>query len=276
MDRTEYRQNSLETWNQLAPTWDELRDEIGTPVAPVRDRMLELLDPEEGETMLDIACGAGELTELVAPRVGRVICTDFAEGMLSAARRRGEERGLSNVEYRQMDAENMDLDDASVDGATCRFGYMLMSDPVAAMQETKRVMRDGGRVVFAVWGEAVRNPWALVPASVLLERGHLPPPDPDGPGIFALGDRGRLESTLDAAGLDPSDIEDVEIQHQIADEEALWNRVSTTMGPLAKAISEQPEDEQGAIRAAIAERAEQFRGDDGYHLAGAVWVVRAT
>jgi SAM-dependent methyltransferase len=276
MDRTEYRQNSLETWNQLAPTWDERRDEIGEPVEPVRDRMLQLLDPQQGETILDIACGAGELTESMSPRAGRVICTDFAEGMLSAARRRGETLGLTNVDYRVMDAERMDLDDGSVDGATCRFGYMLMSDPVAALRETRRVLRDGGRVVFAVWGEPLRNPWALVPGSVLMERGHMPPPDPDGPGIFALGDRGKLESALDAAGLTPNAIEDMEIQHQIADEEALWKRVSTTMGPLAKAISEQPEEEQAAIRSAIAERAEQFRGDDGYHLAGAVWVVRAT
>jgi SAM-dependent methyltransferase len=276
MNRTEYRQNSLETWNELAPTWDERRDEIGEPVEPVRDRMLALVDPRDGETMLDIACGAGELAELLAPRVGRVICTDFAEGMLSAARRRGEARGLTNVEYRVMDAENMDLDDASVDGAVCRFGYMLMSDPLAALRETKRVLRDGGRVVLAVWGEPLRNPWALVPGSVLMERGHMPPPDPDGPGIFALGDRGKLESALEAAGLTPSAVEDVEIHHHVADEDALWNRVSTTMGPLAKAISEQSQDEQAAIRAAIEERAEQFRADDGYHLAGAVWVVRAT
>ena len=276
MDRAEYRETSRKTWNELAPTWDERRDEIGAPVQAVRDRMVELLDPRDGETILDIACGTGEMSELVSPRAARVICTDFAPDMLAAARRRGEARGLANLEYREMDAEAMDLDEASVDAAMCRFGYMLMSDPVAALRETRRVLRDGGRLVFAVWAEPMRNPWVFVPGSVLMERGHMPPPDPDGPGIFALSERGKIESALDAAGLAASTIEDVEIEHHSAGRDELWKRVSTTMGPLAKAIAEQPDDEQAAIRAAIEERAEAFRGDDGYHLAGAAYVVLAT
>jgi SAM-dependent methyltransferase len=276
MDRTEYRENSLKTWNEQARTWDERRDEMGAPVTAVRDRMLELLDPRDSETILDIACGAGEMSELVAPRAGRVICTDFADGMVAAARGRGEALGLTNVEYRQMDAEDMDLEDGSVDGAICRFGYMLMSDPVTALRETRRVLRDGGRLVFAVWAEPMRNPWVLVPASVLMERGHMPPPDPDGPGIFALGERGKIESALDAAGLAAAAIEDVEIEHHTADRDQFWKRVSTAMGPLATVIAQQPEEEQAAIRNAMEERAEPFRADDGYHLPGAAYVVLAT
>jgi SAM-dependent methyltransferase len=279
MDLTEYRETSRKTWNELAPAWDERREEIGAPVAPVRDWLLEHLAPREGETVLDIACGSGELSELVSPLVGdsgHVICTDFAPQMLAAARRRGEERGLANVEYREMDAEQMDLEDASVDAAMCRFGYMLMSDRVAALRETRRVLRDGGRVVFAVWAEPMRNPWVLVPGSVLMERGVMPPPDPDGPGIFALGDRGKIESSLADAGLTATALEDVEIQNHMADRDELWDRIRATMGPLAAAIAQQPEDEQRAIRSAIEERAEAFRDGDGYHLPGAVYAVLAS
>jgi ubiquinone/menaquinone biosynthesis C-methylase UbiE len=43
----------------------------------------------------------------------------------------------------------MDLEDSSVDGALCRFGYMLMADPAAALAETRRVLRDGARLSFA-------------------------------------------------------------------------------------------------------------------------------
>src|SRR5436305_781888 len=239
MDLTEYRETSRKTWNELAPAWDERRDEIGAPVAPVRDWLLEHLAPQEGETVLDIACGSGELTELVSPLVGdsgQVICTDFAPQMVAAARRRGEQRGFANVEYREMDAERMELADASVDGAMCRFGYMLMSDRDAALRETRRVLRDGGRLVFAVWAEPMRNPWVLVPGSVLIERGHMPPPDPDGPGIFALGDRAKIESWLAEAGLAPLEIDLIETENHMADEDDLWRRITTTMGPLATAI----------------------------------------
>ena len=83
--------------------------------------------------------------------------------MVDVARRNGEARGLSNVEYRVLDAERMDLDDDSVDGVVCRWGYMLMADPAAALGETRRVLRDGGPLAFAVWMTPDRNPWAAVP-----------------------------------------------------------------------------------------------------------------
>jgi SAM-dependent methyltransferase len=278
MDCTEYRETSRRTWNELAPTWDERRDEIGEPVAPVRDWLLARLAAKPGETMLDIACGSGELSEALSPQVGdsgRVICTDFAPQMVAAARRRGEQLGLSNVEYREMDAEEMDLPDASVDGAVCRFGFMLMSDRVAALRETRRVLRDEGRLAFAVWAEPLRNPWVFVPGSVLIERGHMPPPEPDGPGIFGLGDRAKIESALASAGLAPVEIDDIETGNHIVDAEALWIRITTTMGPLATAIGGLPDDEKAVVRAAIEERAEPFRDGDGYHLPGAVYVALA-
>lgn len=278
MDRTQYRESSRNTWNTLAPVWDERREQMAEPVEAIRDWLIDRLAPREGETILDIACGTGELTELASPLVGesgRVICTDFAERMLEAARRRGEAAGLTNVEYRQMDAENMDLDDSSVDGAVCRFGFMLMSDRDAALRETRRVLRDDGRVAFAVWAEPTRNPWILVAASVVMERGHLPPPDPDGPGIFAMGDRAKIEASLSQAGLDPVEIADVEINHHIPDSDGLWDRVTRTMGPIATAIAEQPEDERESIRAAVEERAKPFLGDDGYDLPGAAYVALA-
>jgi ubiquinone/menaquinone biosynthesis C-methylase UbiE len=65
--------------------------------------------------------------------------------MVEVARRRAEELGLANVEPRVLDAERMDLDDSSVDGIVCRFGYMLMADPAAALAESRRVLREGGR-----------------------------------------------------------------------------------------------------------------------------------
>jgi SAM-dependent methyltransferase len=278
MDRDEYRRTSLKTWNDLAPTWDEHREEIAEPVEPVRERMMEWLAPKAGETLLDIACGSGEMSELVSPVVGdsgHVICTDFSPEMVAVARRRGERLGLSNVEYRELDAEQMDLDDGSVDAAVCRFGYMLMADRDAALRQTRRVLRDGGRLVFSVWGEPMRNPWVLVPGSVLIERGIMPPPDPEGPGIFALGDRDKIAAAMAAAGFTPVGVEDVEIHNRVANREELWERVSTTMGPLATAIAAQPEEEQVAVRAAIEERAEPFRDGEGYHLTGVAYVVLA-
>ena len=73
----------------------------------------------------------GDTGLLAARRVGesgRVLITDFAAAMVDAARRRAAELGVTNAEFRELDAERMDLAAGSVDGVVCRWGYMLMAD----------------------------------------------------------------------------------------------------------------------------------------------------
>src|SRR3954471_4824702 len=212
IDLNEYREQSQETWDKMAAGWEKRREWMMRITAPANDWVAEKLAPEPGQTILDIAAGTGDLGFMVAERVGgegRVISTDFAEDMVDVARRNGEGRGLGNVEYRVMDAERMDLEDDSVDGVVCRWGYMLMADPGAALKETRRVLRDGGRLSFAVWRTPDRNPWAAVPGMTLVQRGHMPPPEQGAPGIFALGDPDHIRDLVTGAGFGEPELEEI-------------------------------------------------------------------
>src|SRR5215211_8965963 len=203
MDLDTYRQESRETWGEMAPGWETRRDWLIAITGRVNDWLADKADPGRGQTVLDIAAGPGNLGLAIAERVGpegRVLSTDFAPEMVEVARRQGEARGLTNVEYRVLDAERMDLEDDSVDAVVCRFGYMLMADPAAALRETRRVLRDGGPLAFAVWGPPDRNPWVAVPGMTLIQRGHMPPPEPGAPGIFSMADPGRIRELVTAAG----------------------------------------------------------------------------
>jgi SAM-dependent methyltransferase len=126
--------------------------------------------------------------------------TDFAPGMLAAARRRAAELGITNADFRELDGERMALESECVDGVVCRWGYMLMSDPAAAFRETARVMRPAGRLAFSVFGAADRNPWASLVGRILVEEKHIPAPISGSPGIFALSDPERIHALLAGAG----------------------------------------------------------------------------
>jgi ubiquinone/menaquinone biosynthesis C-methylase UbiE len=277
MDLDTYRQESRETWARMAPGWEDRHAWIMEITGRANAWLVEKANPQPGQTFLDVAAGPGDLGLAIAERVGaegRVISTDFAPEMVDLARRQGEARGLENVEYRVLDAESMDLDDDSVDGVACRFGYMLMADPGAALRETRRVLRDGGPLAFAVWRTPDRNPWAAVPGMVLVQRGHMPPPEPGAPGIFALGEPGRIRELLSGAGFGEPEIEEVAFDFRWPDFDDVWDSLARISGSLSSALNALPDDERAATREAIRESVEPFRVEDGsYRAPAATWGV---
>ena len=138
----------------MAPAWYAWREELWKSTRLVSEWMIRRLDPRPGDTVLELAAGLGDTGFRAARLVGesgRVIITDFAPEMVAAARRRAEEVGVKNAQFQTLDAERMDLETNGVDGVLCRWGYMLMIDPVRAFAETRRVLRPGGRLACSVW-----------------------------------------------------------------------------------------------------------------------------
>jgi SAM-dependent methyltransferase len=261
----------------MAPGWEDRREWILVVTGAINEWLAGQVDPQPGESILDVAAGTGDLGFIAAERVGadgKVLCTDFSPEMLEAARRNGEHRGLSNVEYRVLDAERMGLDDNSVDGVLCRWGYMLMADPAAALGETRRVLRDGGTLAFAVWQTPDRNPWAAIPGMTLVQRGHMPPPEPGAPGIFAMGLADRIVELVTGAGFGEPRLKELTFEWRYAADD-LWDTLTRIAGPLAAVINGLPDEEQRATRAAIEEGLAQYRRDGEFVVPAACWGVTA-
>ncbi len=183
-------------WDSAAEAWEAQRETLEATNAPVTAALVAALAPGRDDTVLDLAGGTGDLAAALAGRVALVISTDLSPAMVEAARR----RGIENAEHRTMDMQAIDLPDASVEAVVCRFGYMLVPDPELALRETRRVLRAGGRLAFATWAPAARNPWATAYGPVLLERGLQEPPKPGEPGQFALAEPTRIQALVRAAG----------------------------------------------------------------------------
>jgi SAM-dependent methyltransferase len=188
--------------------------------------------------------------------------------MLEAARARAAELGLDNVEFRVMDAENMELWDDSVDGVLCRWGYMLMSNPAAAFAETRRVLRDGGRLCFSVWAEAERNQWSAIAGKAMVAAGHMPPPEPGAPGIFALADPNKIRELVTGAGFSPPQIEEVGLEWRFADFDEYWQFLNELSGACALTIEQLSEEDRDAVREAMRASAAGFARDGGYVFPG--------
>ncbi len=267
-DPNRHREASLQAWEEAAPGWvsrQELMREFGAPVSAWIVGELAL---KPGDRVLELAAGLGETAlaaaELVAPS-GSVIVSDQAEAMLAGARRRAAGLGIENVEFQVLNAEWIDLPVASVDAIACRWGYMLMADPAAALVESRRVLRPGGRIALAVWDAIARNPWALLPALELSERGLGEPPEAarERPGPFALGSEERLRELLEGAGFDDVLVSAIDLERRHESFEELWESTLDLSRSFHDAVFARPEGEIAEIRASLAARFSAHAGADG-------------
>jgi ubiquinone/menaquinone biosynthesis C-methylase UbiE len=265
------RREIYEIAQAIAPGWERWRARIEEVTTPVREWMLTELAPRAGDTVLELAAGAGDTgfdaAALVGER-GRLISTDFSPAMMEVARRRGAQLGLSNVDYRVMDAERIELDGNSVDGVLCRFGYMLMPDPAAAFAETRRVLRPGGRLALAVWSAPERNPWASIGFGLLIERGYMPPPDPGGPSPFALASEQHTRPLLERAGFTTVHTQEVPVRFTFRDIDDYMNYATDTGGPAALVLRGLPEHEREALKPPLGAAFTPFGTDAGYEIPG--------
>ena len=254
------------SWDEVAGGWARRRAFVWEISRGLSERLLELLDLRPGETVLELAAGPGDTGFLAAARVvpgGRLISTDVAPQMLVAARERANELGVANAEFRVMDAQALDLPDASVDAVVCRWGYMLVEDPGRALAETRRVVRPGGRVAFAVWASADENPWASTIGRVLLAHGLVERPEPDAPGPFRLADPARLRELVADAGLELLLLEDVELTWRYESFDDYWQISSDLSRTLAAALEAVDEGRAAPMRDELRAATAQYESGRG-------------
>ena len=279
MESSEFTRVSRAVWEAMARGWDDRHAYLEERARPVAERMLERVALRAGETILDLAAGTGVVGLAAAPAVspgGRVIVSDFSPAMIDAAKRHAAALGLENVEFRVLDAERLDLPTDAVDAVLCRWGYMLMADPGAALAETRRVLRPGGRLSCAVFAGAQQNPWAALPSGVLNQRGHMPAPQSGAPGILALGDRARLEALFAQAGFTSLDVEEVAFTWTFDDVDDYWAFVNDAAGALAMVIARLDDDERAAVRAQVADGLAPFRDGGGIAMPATSLVTTAS
>jgi SAM-dependent methyltransferase len=256
-------------WDLAATDYEPL---WSAQLAVAQIKLLEFAALTPGERVLDIACGTGLVTLDAAHAVrpdGHVLGIDISEQMIIAARTRARAKELTNVRFERMDAERLDVPNGSFDAALCALGLMYAPDPEQAVREMRRVLRPGGRMVLAVWGERSRCGWSpvfpIVDDEVSSEVCPL---------FFSLGLQDALADLCRG-------MECEVVQH---------NRIATTLayangdqacdaafvgGPVALSSSQFDDATRARVRARYLEAIEPWRHGDGYLIPGEFVVVAA-
>jgi SAM-dependent methyltransferase len=264
-----------ERWARVATGWGAHADRLRDDTMPIAAWMVDALEPQPGQTVLELAAGPGDTgflaAELLAPG-GTLICSDFSPEMLSIAQERAAKLGIRNVRFRQIDMQlPLDQAAATLDGVLCRWGFQTLADPEPALQEARRVLRPGGRLVLAAPAE---NLASTLVTDALVELGAAEPPVPDAPGQFGFAREGRIAELLDAAGFAEHLVDRVPFQERHPSVEAWWETEHAMSGGARDAATRVA---AARILEALREAAVPYAQPDGTLAFPAVsWVAAAT
>ena len=164
----------MANWDKRADWYIRISAQRNEIFRPATEMMLDMANIKAGYRVLDVAAGAGGQTLLAAERVGPngyVLAIDHSSTMLNATTDAVRREGLTNVETRVMDAENLDLDADSFDAVICQSGLEAFPNPLKAIKGMRRVVKPGGKVAAIVYSTAEKNPYLGIPRAVVRSQG---------------------------------------------------------------------------------------------------------
>ena len=232
---------------------------------PAQSLMLEMAALRPGDRVLDVACGTGLVSFRALDAVGStgsVLGTDISSKMVEEARRVAARLGYRNASFERFDAEAMSLEDGSFDAALCALGLMYFPEPVAALEEMRRLLAPGGRGAAVVWGARAKCGWAdifpIVDARVSSDVCPL---------FFQLGTKESLARSFEQAGFVDVRFERVEVSLEYASgDEALT--AAFKGGPVALAYSRFDEPTRKAVHEEYLASIESYRDGEAYRIPG--------
>jgi len=252
------------------------RDEVN---ATANEIMLDLANLRAGNRVLEVAAGTGDQTIMAARRVGPtgyVLATDVSTSMLNLAAEAATDAGLKNVETRQMDAENIDLDADSFDVVICRMGLMLFSDPVKALTGMRRVLKPTGKAVALVWSAQEKNPCRGVPLAVFRRLGGDFSAAPGLDLMFRLGDRSILEDTLNAGGFQEVAVHAVTTQWRFSSVADAIRATKDSFPGLQHIMAPLSDAQRGVAWSQIEQEFRKYGDTNGFEAPGEVLIGVAT
>lgn len=264
-------ETAAEAWRRSAAVRDSY-------MAGTTQRVLDMAGIRPGSRVLSLGVGTGGEAFDAARRVGpggRVVATDLSAAMIAVAEAEAAQAGLTNIEFRVMDAQDMDFPDASFDAVTSRSVLMFMPDLRQALSEARRVLRAGGRIGSSVWSTGARNPRIAGPMKVTRELGVEVPPSATYQIALRLGTPAVLRAAFVTAGFTKIHVQRVPL---VADygsmDEALDKELQLPATQELLALLG-PEAES-RMRAWLRRRWTRYEDQSGVHLPGEQLVVGAS
>jgi ubiquinone/menaquinone biosynthesis C-methylase UbiE len=278
MESSPLNAQQIEYWNgAVGQRWAAMQEHIDLIMNGITDTAIPFANAQPGERALDIGCGCGTTTFLLAMKVapeGTVAGVDISAPMLNVAQARAHAQN-SDIAFVEADASVHDFQPV-FDLVFSRFGVMFFADPAAAFANIRKAIAPRGRLAFVCWRSLKENVWASLPMAAAKDL--LPPQeatDPYAPGPFAFAEKDRLKGILEKAGYRDIRIDAFDSVMNMGRTPDAAADQTLKIGPLARAISEVDDSTRTKIRAVVEKVLAPYQTPAGVVPPAACWLVGA-
>ncbi len=238
----------------------------------IADALVKRMPVRPKGDVLELACGTGIVTERLRARLDsgfRIVATDLSEDMLAHARSRVK----GKIDWRKADAGALPFKDETFGAVVCGLGVMFVADKDKLCREVRRVLVEGGMVLFNVWDSIERNPQGKANAQVLEE---LFPGDPEmrfAELPYGFSDRELIRRHLEGSRFRDVRIEPlaIEIKAPSARTYATGQMRGTPRGALVEKKGRKLDEVIDRVAAALA----AIGGDEPFRVEANLLIVRA-
>lgn len=224
--------------------------------------------------ILETAAGTGVVTDALARALpeAEIVATDLNQAMLDVAASRVDS---SRVSFRAADALDLPFGEDEFDLVVCQFGAMFYPDKVKGNAEARRVLRDGGHYLLAIWDAIERNPMSDLAHQTMVEQFPDNPPMFMKRGPFSYHDPEWIERDLKAAGFDKIGIDTVKLPSRAtsSDEAA---RGLCCGSPMRIELEEYGASALDDVFFTLSKSARKFDGLNGFEAPMSAHIVTAT
>jgi ubiquinone/menaquinone biosynthesis C-methylase UbiE len=261
--------------SERADVWQRAKARREETTGAATEMMLDSAKLRVGDRVLDVAAGTGDLSIMVARRVGptgHVLATDISASMLNRAAQAAREEGITHVETCVMNAENLELDASSFDAVLCRSALMLFPDPLKALTSMQRVVKPERSVAVMVHSTSARNPYHGLPLEIVRRIGNMAIPPPGEPGMFALAGPGVLEETFRKSGLHRVSVYPVAIRRRFSSLKEAMKSMRESFAFLQDLLAKLNDADKDQAWKEIEQEMSQFERDSGFEAPGEVLI----
>ena len=257
---------SRKTWSEAAARYDKLSSSLFSPIA---EAFVEFAGVRRGARVLDVACGPGTASRAAARRAGetgRVLAVDLAAGMIEVAASREAQKRAAPIEWRTMDAENLEVSAAAFDAVLCQLGLMLFARPERALAGMRRAAAPGASVACLVQGRRHAMLFTALVMNALIEQAPELRAPPGAPTLYALAADGVLEERFALAGLTEIVSRRLTGTFRFASPEAYWEEMTGASGRTRAMLDGLDAVRRAKVKAAVLRRAAAHRAGRGVDI----------